>query len=352
MWEISEDAPCPRTLQDALSQKFPSIDNWRERFEWGGILVNGRPMALSTELSPLLPVRIEFYQPKVEWEQRWEQYPVFDPAKHIVYHDHGLLIAFKPAGLPTNPSKDQHRCCLQTYLTQEIGPVHMPSRLDMGTSGLIAVSTEKELNKQLQLVFEKHHIHKEYLFVVEGAWPWPVDSPITVERPIGRHPDHPILRAATTGTESKGYVLDNGKTEVPKEAVTRFSLVARKGDKCLVLAAPLTGRTHQIRVHTASLGFPIVGDTFYGGAEAKELNLLSYRIRLGFHPVSKQPVNVTVPAALLPPWVTEVFASPQEAAEVIDAASLLSANVQDAPEEPESKLPKKAKKNAKKKAEA
>ena len=110
---------------------------------------------------------------------------------------------------------------------------------------------------------------------------------------IGRDSKHPILRK----------VIESGGDS----AVTHFRTLAESPSPSgesgsLLLAKPQTGRTHQLRVHTSSLGSPIIGDNFYGGEPAPELRLLALRFR--FHnPLTSKQVEITMPKRLLPAWV-------------------------------------------------
>lgn len=124
----------PKVVIDCLKLKFPEFDDnsWKERFEWGGIFVNGRPVEMNTKLSdftsnprfharhastPPCVVYFEYFQPRVQWKHRKDQYPRFN-SKFILYNHEGVLISFKPSMLSTKPSKAQKHCSLYSYLTR------------------------------------------------------------------------------------------------------------------------------------------------------------------------------------------------------------------------------------------
>jgi len=138
------------SILDVLQLSFPRFDNWHSRSVYGGLFVNGRPMSLDLTLSHVpLPARLEYYEPRGPWENRHSIYPKFDP-NWIIYHQHGLLIAFKPFDLPTKVPKNQNHHSLQTYLGKYFDPegvrkqtIHFPSRLDSSTGGIVAMSTNQ-----------------------------------------------------------------------------------------------------------------------------------------------------------------------------------------------------------------
>jgi len=87
-----------------------------------------------------------------------------------------------------------------------------------------------------------------------------------------------------------------------KTAITIFTKIYSTAKSCILLAELLTGRTHQIRVHSAFCHTPLIGDTFYNGAPADDLHLISYQLQM-VHPFSKDELSITVPNELLPAWL-------------------------------------------------
>jgi len=239
------------------------------------------------------PCKVEYFEPKIGFAEMETLYPVFHPEQHVIYEDDDLIAVFKPAGLPSKPSKEQQKFSLLASLERYAGRrLHLPSRLDAATAGLIIASKTKRAHAPLQQSFERRQIHKHYLLETEGRVDW---KRRTVNAAIDRDPRHPVLRRT---------VADGGK-----KAVTRFVLLCastftsdgREHSAAVLLAEPLTGRTHQIRVHSASLGLPIIGDAFYGGIPDKDLHLLSYRLQMP-HPLTGRPLSIELPPALLPEW--------------------------------------------------
>jgi 23S rRNA pseudouridine1911/1915/1917 synthase len=209
----------------------------------------------------------------------------------IIFEDDDLIACFKPPRLPCTPAREQRQHSLKRAIEEYLGKeVHAPSRLDAAAQGLVVMSKSKRMHKHLQQAFERHQVEKYYLAEVSPAVSW---HRKLIENQIGREPRHPILRA----------VVDSGGDP----AVSHFTVLYQVPDNPLggtsvLLAKPRTGRTHQLRVHTAHLGTPIVGDNFYGGIPDVDLHLCCLRFR--FHnTLTKKPQELQLPPKFLPSWV-------------------------------------------------
>lgn len=283
----------PSTLVAALRNLLPAIDpeSWQARLEWGGVYVNGRMKTRDVDLPS--PCCIEYFEPKYPFDSRFDFYPCFS-ADWVLYEDEDLIVSYKPAGLPCLPSREQTHIHLKGYIEKYLRQrVHMPSRLDTATSGMLVMSKSARMNKDLQQAFEFRRMAKYYLMETASAPTW---QETLVEAPIGKHEGHPILRAVNF--------------ETGKDAKTLFAVTASsscRGDDgrdhptAIIRAKPLTGRTHQIRTHAAHTGIPIVGDNFYGGLPAPSLHLMSYQ--LGFHrPFDRKDFQLILPERFWPEW--------------------------------------------------
>jgi RluA family pseudouridine synthase len=172
----------------------------------------------------------------------------------IIYEDEYLLVIDKPAGLPVLPDGwEKDAPYLVKMLEAQLGKIFIVHRLDKITSGVMIFARDAETHRALNIQFENHQAEKVYHALVEGNPKW--------DEKIARHP----LRA-NVGHKHRTMVDDkNGK---PSE--TRFRVIKRYQTSALIEAKPMTGRTHQIRVHAYALGHPLVGDALYGSVYGAE----------------------------------------------------------------------------------
>jgi len=180
--------------------------------------------------------------------------PPANLAYKLIFEDEWLLGIDKPGNLLVHHKGKSFRSNLIYHLRFLHNPpfeqAGMISRLDRETSGVVMAAQNKEALRAMNRLVMGRMIHKEYYAVVHGV---PAGDSGVIDYPIGRQTDSKI---------SYRYCR-NG--ENPKEAVTRYEVIERFGDSFAALRLfPLTGRTHQLRVHCASIGHSIVGDKLYG----------------------------------------------------------------------------------------
>jgi len=294
-WEYHAPEEYPKSVVAALIQRLPHIDpaSWPARFEFGGVYLNGRPVYSDRQLFP--PARIEYFEPRFPISEAERVFTEFS-RDNIIFDDGDLMAVFKPAGLSAMPAREQRVFNLRAILQRYTGiPVHLPSRLDAPTQGIVLVSRSPRMHNRLQRLFERRAVRKFYLLEVA---PTPLWDSLRVENCIGRNPAHAVLRQV---------VEDAGKEAVTLfrrlgSATVQLAGAADTHPTALLEAQPLTGRTHQIRVHAAHLGHPIIGDNFYGGLAVAGLRLLSYRYEF-LHPLTGAELTIAVPPRLLPKWV-------------------------------------------------
>jgi len=197
----------------------------------------------------------------------------------ILYTDEHILIVNKPAGLPVLPDGwEKGAPYLVKLLEEEYGKIWIVHRLDKVTSGIIVFARTAAAHRHLNMQLEKHEVQKIYHAIVNGVPTW--------EEKTAKHP----LRA-NVGHRHRTIV--DTKTGKPSE--TRFKVIKRYQSQALVEASPVTGRTHQVRVHAMALGYSLVGDHLYG---ASETDLIArpalHAYSLSFtHPESKELIKFT-----------------------------------------------------------
>jgi 23S rRNA pseudouridine1911/1915/1917 synthase len=203
----------------------------------------------------------------------------------IVYEDAHLIVVDKPAGMPVHPGPGHSGHTLVNALLAHcpelpgIGGVQRPGivhRLDKDTSGLIVAAKDERAHASLTRQLSERRMHKTYLALVEGR----LEAPeALIEAPIGRDPGH----------RQRMAILPAGRG---REALTRYRVREYLDGYSYVEASPVTGRTHQIRVHLASLGHPIVGDGVYGKPSALVGRQFLHAWRLAFrHPVTGEEMR-------------------------------------------------------------
>lgn len=179
----------------------------------------------------------------------------------IVHEDERLLVVNKPALVLCHPSKNGPWSSLIGACREYTGlaTLHMPSRLDRETSGVVVFAKDKEMGSRLQRAAQQRRVRKFYRAIVCGA----LHEPVTVDQPIGLE--------GTSVVHIRQWVMPDGAA-----AVTEFTPVDSCDGYTLVEVRPLSGRMHQIRVHAAWLGHPIVGDKIYGPDPRLFLNFIEH----------------------------------------------------------------------------
>ncbi len=196
----------------------------------------------------------------------------------IVHCDDALIVAEKPAGLPAVPGRTSElKDCVASRVQAAWPDALLVHRLDMATSGLMVMARGLSAQQALGHAFERRQVEKHYLAIVAGLLPAPAGQWGEINAPIGADwPDRPRR------------MIDFAKG---KAALTRYRVLAydRDIDCTRVELMPVTGRTHQLRVHLQMLGYPILGDSLYAPdtvqAAAPRLMLHASRIALP-HPAN------------------------------------------------------------------
>jgi tRNA pseudouridine32 synthase/23S rRNA pseudouridine746 synthase len=203
------------------------------------------------------------------------------PELALVWHDETAVVVDKPAGLPAVPGKPlELRECVASRAQARWPQARIVHRLDMATSGLLLLALGADWQRRYSALFAERAMHKQYVAVVHGlvaADRGEIDAPL-----IADWPNRPLQKVdAATG----------------KPSLTHYEVLARDPaqQQTRLLLTPITGRSHQLRVHLQWLGHPIVGDTLYAPPEVASASprLLLHAQRLAFaHPGSGEPVVV------------------------------------------------------------
>jgi 23S rRNA pseudouridine1911/1915/1917 synthase len=187
----------------------------------------------------------------------------------VIHEDEALLVIQKPAGLVCHPTKADAGSSLIGRIRQHLGPSlrpHLINRLDRETSGVVLVAKEAGTARALRRLWEDRQVRKEYLAVVHGH---PPEDHGLIDAPLGRD--------EASAVAIKHRVRSDGAAAQTEYWVAR-RLVHRAGRFALLRVRPVTGRQHQIRIHLAFQGHPIVGDKLYGGDERLYLAFVQHRL--------------------------------------------------------------------------
>ncbi|MGS2719064.1 RluA family pseudouridine synthase [Paraglaciecola aestuariivivens] len=206
--------------------------------------------------------------------------PPTNPYLEIVYQDEDLVVLNKPSGLLSVPGKaKQHADSLQSRVQRVFPSATVVHRLDMATSGLMVMALNKAAHRHISKQFELRQTSKTYQAIVYGL----------VEQSTGQV-DLPLI---CDWPNRPKQMVDHQRG---KKALTKWQVLAKYTNSTRVELSPVTGRSHQLRVHMLSINHPIIGDRLYAHSEAlgmaNRLNL--HAQSLGFaHPTTEQPMQFT-----------------------------------------------------------
>ncbi|AFZ23072.1 ribosomal large subunit pseudouridine synthase D [Cylindrospermum stagnale PCC 7417] len=277
-------------LDRYLSQELSDISRSRiqQLIEQGNVQLNDK-VCTSKKITLVRGDRITLEIPEVKPLQLQAE----DIPLDILYEDDQLIILNKPAGLVVHPAPGHPDGTLVNALLAHcpnlpgIGGVQRPGivhRLDKDTTGAIAIAKTDIAFQHLQAQLQAKTARREYLGVVYGA---PRTESGIIDLPIGRHPQD-RKKMAIVSIEQGG-----------RNAITHWQIRERLGNYTLIHFQLETGRTHQIRVHSAKIGHPIVGDPIYSSAHSIGVNLPgqalhAWKLKLQ-HPISEDLIEVTAP---------------------------------------------------------
>ncbi len=203
----------------------------------------------------------------------------------LIYEDGELLVVNKPAGLVCHPTKTDEYSSLISRLRLYLGAGAQPqlvNRLDRETSGVTVAAKTPQAAVVLRRLWERRQVHKEYWALVHG---WPACEHGVIEAPLGKDENSRVaikdcVRSDGAPATSEYWVVSRFARPPgsPGGEVAAAGLPVASGKFSLLRVVPLTGRKHQIRIHLAHVGHPLVGDKLYGGDEDLYLAFVENRL--------------------------------------------------------------------------
>lgn len=260
----ADDLKRPTRLDRALRDRFPAWGRQavQRAIGAGKVRVNGRTVWLASwqvqrgDTVEVLEPPPAKAAPPAAFEDAW-----------LIADDGDVIAVNKPAGLLAEPTRWGQGANLRDLAAVRFGAVLLFHRLDRDTSGVVLLTRPGPLNAALSAAFQARQVTKEYVAVV--AAPNRLEAAGVISLRLGQHPQRRDMMA----------VVERGG----QHAVTRYAVEASAEGRQLVRLWPETGRTHQLRVHLAALGAPILGDRLYGAADSAA-RLLLHAWRIGLPP--------------------------------------------------------------------
>ena len=254
--ELKHTASREGRLSSFLLGELKMSTGLMNKLKWGdGIRVNGEPQRtnFAVKSGDVITVRLDEEEP---------EYPAQDGCLSVLYEDDYLLVVDKPAGMLIHPSRSKNEGTLANFVAgyyQKTGQkcaFHPMTRLDRDTFGIVLLAK----NAHVHTLLQGADVKKTYHALVFGE---PDETEGVIDAPIARRPLPSLLR----------YVREDGKP-----SVTEYRVLERNGRLCKLALRPVTGRTHQLRVHCSHMGFPIFGDPQYGSEDSQ-----TFSAELGLH---------------------------------------------------------------------
>ena len=276
--ELTYTAEKPGRLSSVLQNEMRLSGGLMNRLKWGdAIRVNGTPQRTNYEVQPGDVVTVVL-------NEEAPRYPAQRGELSIVWEDDHILVVDKPAGMLIHPSRSKNDGTLANFVygyyeaTGQKSAFHPVTRLDRDTYGITLLAK----NAYIHTLLQQTPIVKTYHALTLGG---PASDCGTIDAPIARKPLPSLLRE----------IHPQGKP-----SVTEYAVLWRKDGLCKLSLRPVTGRTHQLRLHCAYMGFPILGDPQYGNEESRAISekmaVFSQRLcakRLSFvHPITGEEMTL------------------------------------------------------------
>ena len=277
--ELKHIATRQGRLSSFLKGEMKMSSGLMNRLKWGNsIQVNGIPQHTDYPVKPEDVITVLLDEEEVA-------YPAEDGDLTILFEDDHILAVDKPAGMLIHPSRAKNDGTLANYVagyyarSGQKSAFHPVTRLDRDTFGVVLLAKNSHVHALLQAL----DLNKTYRALVYGG---PRDDHGFIDAPIDRRPLPSLLR----------FVSPNGKP-----SRTEFSVLHRSGGYAELSLRPITGRTHQLRVHCSHMGYPILGDPQYASAQSAAFSCamgLTHQLLQAYslefvHPITEQPLRIT-----------------------------------------------------------
>ena len=263
----------------------------KRALDMGACLVNGKIERLGSRMIDTQKDKVKFKAIKTQAQEK-----LVIKKENIIFEDEDILVYNKSAGHPTMAVEGKgvnlHDCLKQELKYKFLEPAH---RLDKNTSGLLIFSKNKNSHALLSEMFANKKIKKTYLAIIDGKWK---------KKNLKGQIKNYLCLEYKKGSQQKWKVAENLnsndlKNPKYKEAISDYEVLKIFNDYSLVKLNPQTGRTHQLRVHMAYIGHPILGDSIYANnfrcPQIPRRHLLHAGSLEFNHPLNKKPLNLEAP---------------------------------------------------------
>lgn len=258
----------------------------------GAVYLNGQRVRIASK--PVFPgakVEIHIDWNKIKSPNAFDERAYAIKKEDVLFEDDDLIVVNKPSGLATQPTLDRARNNLYTAVKQYLRATRgddysgLHHRIDKDTSGLVLFTKSTRANAPVADLFKNHKIQKTYIAVVGHPQNLKADK-FRIENFLKKDPASPKKMGRFMSVLSGG-----------DHAITDIEVITRNKSYAVLHAKPLTGRTHQIRVHLSEFGCPIYGDFLYGESfvkSAERLMLHAYELEFT-HPLTKELLQIVAP---------------------------------------------------------
>ena len=268
---LADVSPDGMRMSEFLKRKLGFSTSLVTKVKFGGVRLNGEVVTMRATVMKDDEVSIDFPEESSEYVE-----PIDIPLD-ILYEDEHILAVNKPKDMPTHPSRGNHLPTLANAARAYLGEPFVfraVNRLDRGTSGIVIIAKNPLSAALLGRAMKERKIHKKYIATVSGI---PKEPHGIIDAPIAREIEGNIKRV----------VREDGK-----RAITEYRVIGTTAEGNAICEITLhTGRTHQIRVHLAHIGHPLVGDFLYGEEGSDGYSLICSEISLP-HPMTNEILTI------------------------------------------------------------